>query len=264
MTVLDAVREHGWVAIPLAVVLCGLVYLAFRVRRMEKFRSEMEELAWRVEQLERRPLGLGNPTWGGGDGHPPRRVPETGTAEDTGASPEWVDGDEEDPRPTSGAVAEDAQPQSRPAPMAYAWVHGEASGDPGPAAIGVIIRNEHGELRSTVAAPMGQSFTALAEFQALITALTEAQRLEMKSIVVHTDSESLLDRLKKGIPSRGDGLVPLLRLARKLVRTHIRKFDGFDLVVIPEERNREAIRLTRDTLSQQPPLTPSSPPHSSA
>src|SRR3989339_130325 len=53
----------------------------------------------------------------------------------------------------------------------FIYCDGGARGNPGPAAIGVVIRDEHGKLVETIAKKIGSATNNVAEYSAVIAAL---------------------------------------------------------------------------------------------
>ncbi len=69
---------------------------------------------------------------------------------------------------------------------------GGARGNPGPAGIGVVIENEHGEILEEHAKYLGTTTNNQAEYRAVILGLERALDLGANSVIVITDSELLV------------------------------------------------------------------------
>ena len=70
-----------------------------------------------------------------------------------------------------------------------AFVDGASRGNPGPAALGVVLQDEHGKTIKTMAAKLGTATNNTAEYYALIFALQQALILGANELQVFTDSE---------------------------------------------------------------------------
>jgi len=68
-------------------------------------------------------------------------------------------------------------------------VDGASRGNPGPAAIGAIIKDEQGRLIAHISQGIGRTTNNQAEYRAVITALEEAIRLGAKQVELNSDSE---------------------------------------------------------------------------
>ncbi len=68
------------------------------------------------------------------------------------------------------------------------FTDGACSGNPGPAAIGIVIKSG-GETIGTISRPIGEATNNIAEYTALIFALQEALILKAEHVRVFTDSE---------------------------------------------------------------------------
>ncbi|MBI5466350.1 MAG: ribonuclease HI family protein, partial [Candidatus Kerfeldbacteria bacterium] len=76
------------------------------------------------------------------------------------------------------------------------YTDGGARGNPGPAAIGVVVENEHKKLIKEFGRYLGQATNNQAEYQALIAGLTEAKSLGAEKVRCYLDSELLVKQLK--------------------------------------------------------------------
>ena len=64
-----------------------------------------------------------------------------------------------------------------PIQKAIIWIDGASKGNPGPAAIGAVIRDEQGKLHSILSERIGETTNNRAEYTALISALRKALSL---------------------------------------------------------------------------------------
>src|SRR5687768_14587751 len=71
------------------------------------------------------------------------------------------------------------------------YVDGASRGNPGPASVGVDIRDEKGKAVKSVSDYIGTATNNVAEYFGLITALQEAAALQVRKVQIFTDSELL-------------------------------------------------------------------------
>jgi ribonuclease HI len=72
---------------------------------------------------------------------------------------------------------------------------GGSRGNPGPAGIGVVVRAKDGTPLVTLGRFVGRCTNNVAEYRALITAMTEAKKLGAKRIVIRGDSELIIKQM---------------------------------------------------------------------
>ncbi len=72
---------------------------------------------------------------------------------------------------------------------AVIYADGASRGNPGPAAIGAIVKDERGRLITSISHRIGRATNNQAEYRAIIAALEEAARLGAKQVEIKTDSE---------------------------------------------------------------------------
>ena len=137
------------------------------------------------------------------------------------------------------------------------YTDGGARGNPGPAAIGVVIEmrgpkssvggrvREYGEV-------IGEATNNVAEYSALIFALKKAKQLlgktkaEETEVEVLTDSELMYKQLEGFYKIKNDGIQPLFITIWNLKQD----FKKVSFKHIPRERNREADRLVNRALDR--------------
>jgi len=104
------------------------------------------------------------------------------------------------------------------------YVDGAARGNPGPAGIGVVIRNNK-EVLLEVADYIGKTTNNIAEYVAFIRGLEEALDLGNKTVEVFSDSELLVKQINGEYKVKNEGLIPLYHHARSLIK----KFNHFTI-----------------------------------
>lgn len=111
---------------------------------------------------------------------------------------------------------------------------GGARGNPGPGAIGVVIRRE-GEILAKHSSMVGKSVTNnIAEYEGLIKALEIALEIGEKEVDCNMDSELVVKQLLGEYRVRNQRLLPLFLEVQKLIDkfdrvkfVHVRRGDPF-------------------------------------
>ena len=126
------------------------------------------------------------------------------------------------------------------------FVDGASRGNPGPAAIGVVIKDGQGTTLLKVSAAIGRKTNNQAEYNALITALREARHLGASGLMINTDSQLMAEQVAGNYRVRNDNIRPLYDQAMQLLQT----FQRFSIKHIPRSLNAEADRLANQALDQ--------------
>lgn len=127
------------------------------------------------------------------------------------------------------------------------YIDGGARGNPGPAAIGVVLgspfNKEYGE-------PIGNATNNIAEYRALIFALKKAKHLLGKEktrdteVEIRSDSELVVKQQRGEYQIKEESLVPLFIEAWNLRQ----EFKSVSFVVVRREANKEADALVNRAL----------------
>ncbi len=95
---------------------------------------------------------------------------------------------------------------------------GAARGNPGPAGIGVVIKDEKGAVVHEVSEYLGETTNNQAEYQALIAALEAAHKIGAQALEIHADSELIVNQVKGLYKVKNEGLRPLFDEVKALLR----------------------------------------------
>jgi acyl-CoA synthetase (NDP forming) len=128
-----------------------------------------------------------------------------------------------------------------------AFFDGASRGNPGPAAIGVVIQNRNGETVSEISEAIGQATNNFAEYTALVRALREAKRLGAVEVECVSDSELVVRQMKGEYSIRSKSLLPLVSEAQSLRR----EFRKFSIRHVEREKNKRADQLANFALEKQ-------------
>jgi ribonuclease HI len=123
-------------------------------------------------------------------------------------------------------------------------VDGGARGNPGPAAIGVVVQGADGEILEERGERIGTATNNVAEYRALLLGIERAAELGASELELIGDSE-LIVRQVKGEYKVKDAT--LRELHGEVVRA-LRPFESWSIRHVRRERNAEADRLVNATL----------------
>jgi len=119
------------------------------------------------------------------------------------------------------------------------YTDGGARGNPGPAAIGAILKDEGGKILAEISECIGEATNNQAEYRAVIAALHKAKELGAGELQFFLDSELVVKQLKREYKVKNDGLAPLFLQVHNLTV-------GFKKITfqhVRRELNVEADRL---------------------
>jgi ribonuclease HI len=120
---------------------------------------------------------------------------------------------------------------------------GGSRGNPGPAAYAYIIESP-GQPAIEEKGYLGESTNNIAEYTGLIRALAHAKKIGARRLLVHSDSELMINQMNGVYKVKHPGLLPLYEEADRLRRD----FDQVTLRHVRREHNKRADRLCNAAL----------------
>jgi ribonuclease HI len=123
-------------------------------------------------------------------------------------------------------------------------VDGGARGNPGPAAIGVVVQSPSGEVLEERGERIGRATNNVAEYRALLAGVERAAALGASELELVGDSE-LIVRQVMGEYKVKDAA---LRELHAEVRRALRPFESWSIRHVRREQNAEADRLVNEAL----------------
>jgi ribonuclease HI len=126
------------------------------------------------------------------------------------------------------------------------YVDGASRGNPGPAAIGVVIKDEKGITTLKMSSSIGRATNNQAEYTALIMALQEAKRVGAEHVDIRTDSQLMAEQIRGNYRVRNAGIRALF----DEVRQSLAAFKTYGILHVPRERNSEADSLANEPLNK--------------
>ncbi len=135
------------------------------------------------------------------------------------------------------------------------WFDGGARGNPGPAAAGVVLKDDGGQILLEHGEYLGRATNNQAEYTAFRIGLEELYgRLEQEELEpddlllkVRTDSQLLQKQIDKVWDTNDEELSTI----QDEIRTLLSRLKGWDVQHVPREDNQEADRLVNETLDQR-------------
>jgi ribonuclease HI len=123
-------------------------------------------------------------------------------------------------------------------------VDGGARGNPGPAAVGVVVQDADGEVLEEVGERIGKATNNVAEYRALLLGIERARQHGASELELIGDSE-LVVRQVKGEYKVKD---PALRELHSEVKRELAQFERWSIRHVRRESNSEADRLVNEVL----------------
>jgi len=125
-----------------------------------------------------------------------------------------------------------------------AYIDGASRGNPGPSAIGVIVRDPEGIILAEISEAIGEATNNVAEYQALIRALEECRLLKAQQVIVYTDSELLERQINGKYKVKTPHLMGLFEKVMKLASC----FEAFAIEHVLRDKNKGADMLANSAL----------------
>ena len=127
------------------------------------------------------------------------------------------------------------------------YTDGGARGNPGPAAVGAVLKDEKGKIVAEISEYIGETTNNQAEYRAVIAAMEQAKKLGASELEFFLDSELVVCQLNREYKVRDKNLAPLFV---KIYNACI----GFKKVIfkhVPREKNRAADVLVNKALDKK-------------
>jgi ribonuclease HI len=131
------------------------------------------------------------------------------------------------------------------------YVDGAARGNPGPAGIGVVIKDGP-KLIEELGAYVGRTTNNIAEYMALIRGLEEVLIRGFKSAVFYSDSELLVKQLNGEYKVKHENLVPL----HYHILTLIDRMKEFSIKHVTRDKNGHADKMANEGIDLHARTTP--------
>ncbi len=127
------------------------------------------------------------------------------------------------------------------------YTDGASRGNPGPAAIGVVVTSSSGEVLQEISEYLGDDHTNnFAEYSAVLCALKWAISNQVSSLELRSDSELMVKQMNGLYKVKSDSIKPLYLECVQLIK----KIGKVEFRHIRREFNKEADRLANEALDQ--------------
>ena len=127
------------------------------------------------------------------------------------------------------------------------YTDGASRGNPGHAAIGIVIKDENSGVLKEISEYIGINTNNYAEYQAVLRALKEAKNLNADDITLFSDSELICRQLTGKYRVKSNNIRPLFTE----IISCVSKFKSFSIVHIRRELNSDADKLANKALDMQ-------------
>jgi len=121
---------------------------------------------------------------------------------------------------------------------------GASRGNPGPAAIGVVIAEPSGRVLVEFGEALAPTTNNVAEYTAVVRALERAAELGARRVQVMMDSQLVVRQLNGSYRVKHRDMLPLYRKVLELIQ----RFEQVSFEHVPREENVEADRLANQAL----------------
>lgn len=124
------------------------------------------------------------------------------------------------------------------------FTDGGARGNPGPAAIGGVVYDEHQKKCAEISRYIGETTNNQAEYQALLATLTEVQKLGGREVDCYLDSELVVRQMNRIYKVKDPGLAAIfVQIHNLVVQIGTVRFHH-----VRREQNKEADALVNKAL----------------
>jgi ribonuclease HI len=123
-------------------------------------------------------------------------------------------------------------------------VDGGARGNPGPAAIGVVLRDGSGEVLEEVGETIGEATNNVAEYKALLRGIELAAEQGAGEVELIGDSELVVRQVEGKYKVKNAGIKPL----HEAVKKALAEFDSWSIRHVRRADNADADHLVNQAL----------------
>ena len=123
-------------------------------------------------------------------------------------------------------------------------VDGGARGNPGPAAIGVVVRNDDGAIVEAVGETIGRTTNNVAEYQALLRGIELASAHGADEVELIGDSELIVRQIEGRYKVKHADMKELHAQAKKMLAG----FDSWSIRHVKRAQNADADKLVNEAL----------------
>ena len=129
-----------------------------------------------------------------------------------------------------------------------AVIDGASRGNPGDAAVGIVIRDEDGNEFKKISRYIGKTTNNVAEYKALIVLFESLKNYPIEKLTIRTDSQLMARQLSGEYRVKDLKLKGLFKEVRKLISG-----SNFEVLIenVPRTKTKEADKLANQALNLQ-------------
>lgn len=127
------------------------------------------------------------------------------------------------------------------------FTDGGARGNPGPAAIGIVLKDEHGKIVEELGETIGNTTNNQAEYAALLKGLEVAQKNNIQELDCYLDSELVVKQLKQEYKVKDKKLGVIFIK----VWNASKGFKAISFNHVPRSQNKKADQLVNNALDKE-------------
>ncbi|MFH1292219.1 MAG: ribonuclease HI family protein [bacterium] len=127
------------------------------------------------------------------------------------------------------------------------YTDGGARNNPGPSAIGVVVKNQDGKTLDSYGKYIGEQTNNYAEYSALISGLEKAKQMSADEVACYLDSDLVVKQMNRQYKVKEPALQKLFIKAYNTASA----FKKISYHHIYREKNKEADKLVNQTLDKR-------------
>ena len=124
------------------------------------------------------------------------------------------------------------------------FTDGASRGNPGPAAIGAVLRDTEGRILTQISQVIGKTTNNQVEYRAILVTLEKALELGATYVELNSDSELVVRQINGRYRVKNAAL----KLLHQRVKQQLGRLEGFTVNYVPRQRNTEADKLANAAL----------------
>lgn len=129
----------------------------------------------------------------------------------------------------------------------FIYTDGACRGNPGEGGIGVVIKDDDGNIIKRISRYIGRTTNNQAEYAALLSALKSIKDYNPEYLKIHSDSELLVNQMGGIYSVKNATIYKLYSKAKEMIN----KYLNVEFEHIPREKNREADLLANNALDRR-------------
>ena len=129
----------------------------------------------------------------------------------------------------------------------FIYTDGACRGNPGDGGIGVVIKDDEGNIVKRISRYIGKTTNNQAEYTALLSALKSVKDYNPEYLKIHSDSELLVKQMGGTYSVKNVIIHKLFSKAKEMTN----KFLTVEFEHIPREKNKEADLLANNALDRR-------------